>query len=431
MVLLVATLAGHTAAAAEKAWEVYGRDDGMVGDEVISMDLSDGVLWVATTWSDPNATEPELEGGVSTVKAGNRSFTTYRPNDGLAHKKVWVTLIDGDRVWFGTFDGLSMLDTDKLAELGTFDVKEAWTTFTFKLEDKQIAKDIYSLALQGDTLWFGSNLGLGSMNTDSYEWVHYGVEDGLPGKKVQAIAEDGNLIWAGTDQGLARFDREKEEFTVIDIPSEATGGDVVTALAADDESVWVGTRAGLHAMNKATEQWTPYVDEIPGSFVQEIAVRDGEVWIGTIDGVGIYDKEKDKWKVMDEGDGLASNDVREIRFQGEDYIWIGTAKGLVRHYPAAVFGQIIQIIIIAVVVALIGIAIVVAKIKFFTPSPEEIERRQKVKEIRQKRKEKSKKGKPPWEVCGGQPKKELCSRCKYNSVKAGKLHCSKYNIDLE
>ena len=69
--------------------------------------------------------------------------------------------------------------------------------------------------------------------------------------------------------------------------------------------------------------------------------------------------------------------------------------------------------------------------KLLKPSPEELERRRKAEEIRAKRKERRRTEKPPWEICNGVPKPELCGRCRYSSVKAGKLHCTKYDIDLE
>jgi len=87
-------------------------------------------------------------------------------------------------------------------------------------------------------------------------------------------------------------------------------------------------------------------------------------------------------------------------------------------------------LIIGAIVAGVAVA-VVAKVKFFKPTPEELEKRKQAEEIRTKRKERKRAENPPWQMCKGVPSKELCGRCKYNSVKSGKLHCSKYDIDLE
>ena len=51
-------------ASAQKTWETFGRANGMVGDEVISMDYSGGELWVATTYIEPDVEEAPLEGEV-------------------------------------------------------------------------------------------------------------------------------------------------------------------------------------------------------------------------------------------------------------------------------------------------------------------------------------------------------------------------------
>ena len=417
---------------AQKSWELYGKVNGMVGDEIISMDLSGTTLWAATTWSDPEDDEAPLEGGVSLLDPGTGNFTTYRPDDGLAHKKVWTILIDGDKVWFGTPEGISLLDTTKLAELGPYDLKEAWTTFTFDLgEPGKIAKDIGALAKSGDTIWFGSNIGLGSMNTKTKEWSHFEVKDGLPAKKVQAIEIDGTSVWVGTDGGLAMYDTEKGEFTEYLTPSEGTGSDIINTIKSDGQSIWVGMRNGLFAMDKTTEKWTSYVEDVlPDIWIQDIALSEEEVWVATREGVVILNRAKNKWKVIDEKKGLASNDVRAIRL-ADDHIWFGTARGINKYNPGAAAAQLRQTILIIIVLVAVGAGAVIAKVKFFKPSPEELEKRKKAEEIREKRKERIKTGKPSWQLCGGTPQKELCGRCKYNSVKSGKLHCSKYDIDLE
>lgn len=412
---------------AQKDWELFGKVNGMVGDEVISMDLSGEVLWVASTYIEPGVSEAPLEGGVSLLDPATGNFSTYTPEEGLAHVKAWETLIDGKKVWFGTPRGLSMLDTTKLGDLGPLEINKAWTTYTTK--DGLVEDDVKCLAKSGDLLWFGTFKSIGSLNTATGELSTFGTNDGLPFKGAQSIAIDGKYVWIGTTSGLARFDTDKGEFKSFTIVSDSLETNIINVVTIDDESVWVGTREGIFILDKTTEEWTSLEKEDLAD-VQDIVISEKEVWVATRKGVAILNRAKDKWKIIDEKKGLASNDVRAIKLTDE-YIWIGTAKGLNKYYPGAAAAKLRQIILIVVVLAAVGAGAVVAKVKFFKPSPEELEKKRKDEEIRAKRKERRKTGKPSWQLCGGTPQKELCGRCKYNSVKSGKLHCSKYDIDLE
>ena len=409
---------------AQKAWELYGKVNGMVGDQVISMDVSGSTVWVGTVYVDPDPEAP-LQGGVSLLDPSTGNFTTYTPNEGLAFVKVWDILIDGDKIWFGTPRGLCVLDTKKLAQLDPFDVKQAFTTYT--PADGLVAEDVKCLAKSGNVLWFGTNDGLGSLDTSSMTWSQWHVEDGLPAKGIESLGIDGKILWVGTTDGLSKFDTEKGTFETIDIPVEDTK--VVNCIVVREGSVWVGTREGLHVLDQASGKWTSYgEDDLPDVWVSSFGFKDDEAWVGTREGVAVIKGRKSK--VINEKKGLASNDVQAVEPVG-DYIWIGTAKGLNRYYPGAAAAQMRQMtLIIGAIVAGVAVA-VVAKVKFFKPTPEELEKRKQAEEIRTKRKERKRAENPPWQMCKGVPSKELCGRCKYNSVKSGKLHCSKYDIDLE
>jgi len=38
--------------------------------------------------------------------------------------------------------------------------------------------------------------------------------------------------------------------------------------------------------------------------------------------------------------------------------------------------------------------------------------------------------KPPYEICGGVPQRQLCTRCKYYTLKGNALSCAKYKIPI-
>ena len=176
----------------QKKWETFGRANGLVGDEVISMDYKDGELWVATTYVEPNVEQAPLEGGVSLLNRTTGNFTTYTPDQGLAAVKVWAILIDGDRVWFGSPHGLSMLDKAKLKRLQPYEIQQAWKTFTTK--DGLLDDDVRTIAKSRDTIWLGTHMGVSDYNTQTSEWTNITAKDGLPGRGAQSLAAHDGLL---------------------------------------------------------------------------------------------------------------------------------------------------------------------------------------------------------------------------------------------
>ncbi len=414
---------------AQKVWEVYGRSNGMVGNEVISMDYANGDLWVATLWVDPDQEEPPLEGGVSLFDPKTGNFTTLTPEQGLANVKVWGMLIDGDNVWFGTPRGISVLDTAKLAELDPFNYSQAFTTYT--TESGLAEKDVRSFAKRGKTMWLGTNKGISSLDLDTNNFTNYDPED-LPAPTVNSIVADDDYVWAGTTGGLVRLDPQSGDLKTYEMPDRGLGSDIVHVVRSEGNSLWVGTRQGLFILDKTGESWTVYGEDVlPDVWVTDVVVSDEKAWVGTIKGgMAVLDRSKDKWKIFNSKKGMASDEVRVIEPVG-DIIYVGTSKGLNVYDPSAATKRLGQILLyVAIVVLAIG-AVVGAKLTILKPSPEQIERRKRDQEAREKRKERKRTGPKPWEICKGVPKKELCGRCKYNQIRGGKLHCSKYDVDLE
>jgi hypothetical protein len=431
-VLTVATLVLAASVApvyAQKVWEVYGRSNGMVGNEVISMDYANGDLWVATLWVDPDADDAPLEGGVSLLDPKTGNFTTLTPEQGLAHAKVWTMLIDGNKIWFGTPDGVSVLDTAKLAELDPFDCAQAFTTYT--TSSGLAEHDVRSFAKSGKIVWMGTNKGISSLDLDTETFTNYDPED-LPGPTVNALAVDGEYVWAGTTGGLVRLNSQSGDLKTYEMPDRGIGSDIVHVLSNEEDSVWLGTRQGIYVLDKAGESWTIYDEDVlPDLWVTDVVLSEEEVWVGTLKGgVAVLDRSKDKWKVLDSSKGMASDEVRAIEPAG-DITYIGTSKGLNVYDPSAAAKRMRRILLYAAIAVLAVGAIIGARLTILKPSPEEIERRDRDREARERRKERKRTGPKPWEICKGVPKTELCGRCKYNQVRAGRLHCSKYDIDLE
>src|SRR5512135_817713 len=76
---------------------------------------------------------------------------------------------------------------------------------SFHKEDGLPADKVFSILVDGDRIWAGTDNGLACY--ENGKWRSYGVKDGLAHPAVLSLALDpsSGVIWAGTMKGLSRF----------------------------------------------------------------------------------------------------------------------------------------------------------------------------------------------------------------------------------
>ena len=107
--------------------------------------------------------------------------------------------------------------------------------------------------------------------------------------------------------------------------------------AVIDGKLWLGTPKGLYQYFPEEDTWTVYGihNGLPSNNIQ-ILFWDGEfLWVSTPGGIASGDIRLNKWMEYTTANGLPSNKIYSVTSQ-DDYIWIGTDKG------AARFDKIIQ-----------------------------------------------------------------------------------------
>lgn len=169
-----------------KTWTAYTRQNGLPSDEVNAIaEDADGALWLGT--SD----------GV--VRFADGKMKVYRPSDGLANSKVLAVAIDKQGVkWFGTWgSGISRFDGS------------SWRTFAALPEGPRSPFVVSARADGQGRVWFGTHDGVAMV--DGATWTHYTSAEGLLGSDVYAIEidADGNK-WFGTYRGVSRLDSENQ-----------------------------------------------------------------------------------------------------------------------------------------------------------------------------------------------------------------------------
>jgi hypothetical protein len=222
-----------------------------------------------------------------------------------------------------------------------------WTTYT----TPDLASDfVLSIAIEGETKWFGTNNGVSVF--DGENWTTYDTSNSdLASNRVNGIAIDaeGNK-WFGAynggvsvlDDGGTPHNKSDDAWTTYDAwTTPGLASNRIFAIAIDTEgNIWVGTEwGGVSKFDGAT--WTTYDPSNSGLasyHIYAIATdEEGNIWfatepycVGSIPtkiGGGVSKFDGTTWTTYNTASGLASNWVRSIAIEGANVRWFGGCLG--------------------------------------------------------------------------------------------------------
>ena len=198
---------------------------------------------------------------------------------------------------------------------------------------------VYCVLVDGDRIWAGTEDGLAVY--ENHAWKTYNTKDGLAHRAVLSLALDKRTgdVWAGTMGGLSRISGGR-----IDSYTQLTSGlsnDVVYGVSVEGEDVWTATAAGASRLNLRTGQWTLYnerntpMNEI---WVYGVSATPSKVYYA-VWGSGIleYDQKTGRWDKYDDPDG--ENEIVLFKDQGliheivtsvsyvDNILWVATYFG--------------------------------------------------------------------------------------------------------
>ena len=107
---------------------------------------------------------------------------------------------------------------------------------------------VYSVLVDGDRIWAGTDNGLGLY--ENGKWKTYTTKDGLAHRAVLSLALDKRTgdVWAGTMGGLSRISGGRiDSYTQL---NSGLSNDVVYGVSVEGENVWVATAAGGCRLNR-------------------------------------------------------------------------------------------------------------------------------------------------------------------------------------
>jgi ligand-binding sensor domain-containing protein len=337
VVLLALPLAAATPDMPQFRWENFTTANGLPNDHVFCVLVDGDRIWAGT------------EDGLALYEAGK--WRVYRPADGLAHRVVLSLALDqrtGD-VWAGTMGGLSRISAGRID--------------SFTQLNSGLANDIvYGVGVQGDFVWTATAAGGSRLNTRTAQWSLFN-ERNTPMYEIWTYAinvgEDKvyYAVWGG---GLLEYDIKNDRWKDYNDPDGETEmvlfkdqgliHEITTSVSYVDKIVWVATYFG--ASRYDGRNWHNFLQKdsgLPSNFLNFIkGVDANRAWFCTDKGLAYFDGMN--WAVyrpaldthrpemlVRDADGTTSsmavdtapahNYVLAIDFQGND-VWVATAKGL-------------------------------------------------------------------------------------------------------
>ncbi len=281
----------------------------------------------------------------------NHAWKTYTTKDGLAHRAVISLALDsrtGD-VWAGTMGGLSRISGGRI---------DSYTQLTSGLSNDVV----YGVSVEGENVWVATAAGGCRLNTRTSQWTLYNERNtpmieiwtygvsATPSKVYYAVWGSGVLEY---DQKTERWDKYEDpdgENEIVLFKDQGLIHEIVTSVSYVDNILWAATYFG--ASQYDGRYWHNFLTKdsgLPSNFINFLKGVDGKrAWFCTDKGLAYYDgvnwavyrpsliDGKPEMTVRDAQGKVtpvsvtsapAHNYVLGVDFQGDD-IWVATAKGL-------------------------------------------------------------------------------------------------------
>lgn len=297
-----------------------------------------GNYWIATE---------SLEEGVFYFDKNLRLIDSYTNIKGqveiLAGNRVrMVRQLSDGKIWFGSFDGLSVFDYDN----GVFNTYKTNKYDANSLSHNSV-RDIFEDRDGG--IWVATYRGgVNYYHPEFHKFNHVKeevlIDNSLSDNLVSVFTQDKNGdLWIGTDDGLNFLDVSENRFTNFYREEFGKGllDNAIKDIQLDHKNnIWIGSQRGLSYLDILNNEFQHFihdptnVNSIGYGHVESIYQdKLGTTWIG-INGSGLnrYIPEQKSFERFSEIEGKLDERVdihiNTIVKYNDDLLWIGTEGGL-------------------------------------------------------------------------------------------------------
>ncbi|HEX4286929.1 MAG TPA: two-component regulator propeller domain-containing protein [Terracidiphilus sp.] len=285
----------------------------------------------------PANSKAKSTGGSSTSGATGRlasmegprfRFENFTTANGLPDNHVYSVLVDGDRVWAGTDNGLALYEGGK------------WKAYTPK--DGLAHRAVLCLALDKRTgdVWAGTMGGLSRISGGRIDTFTQ-LNSGLSNDVVYGVAVENENVWVATAAGASRLDLSTGQWSLYNERNTPMNEIWVYGVSAAADKVYYAVwGSGLLEYNQKTKVWDKYDDPdgetemvlfkdqgLIHEITTSVSYVDHVVWVATYFGDSRYDGRY--WhNFLTKDSGLPSNFTNVVKGVDANRAWFGTDKGL-------------------------------------------------------------------------------------------------------
>lgn len=305
-------------------YDNYGDSEKSLSDKFIYPILKDreGGVWIGTYYN-----------GISYLPPYCGQFNGYSESSDIPYfnSRIISRFCEGENgnIWIASDDsGLSCFNPSTMQFLD------------FNGRKKLNKHNLHALCMIDKDLWIGTyGDGIQVLNAQTGKIKNYNTTNGLDENNIYSIFKDSQgQIWTGSMNGICQYDAQKQHFTpikhlealIIEIVEDAKG------------NLWIATQGkGLFRYSpQKNKEWEKYGLEkgFNSLTVNHLCInKDNEIWAATSEGLYLYNPLKDIFTYQPL---RLPNECINAILEGEDCLWLTTAKGLVKYTPATQETQI-------------------------------------------------------------------------------------------
>lgn len=305
-------------------YDNYGDNEKSLSDKFIYPILKDreGGVWIGTYYNGINYLPPYCG-----------QFNGYSESSDIPYfnSRIISRFCEGENgnIWIASDDsGLSCFNPSTMQFLD------------FNGREKLNKHNLHALCMVDKDLWIGTyGDGIQILNIQTGVIKNYSISNGLDENSIYSIFKDSQgQIWTGSMNGICQYDAQKQRFTpikylealVIEIAEDAKG------------NLWIATQGkGLFRYSpQKNKEWKKYGLEkgFNSLTINHLCInKDNEIWVATSEGLYLYNPLKD---IFTHQPLRLPNECITAILEGEDCLWLTTAKGLVKYTPATQETQI-------------------------------------------------------------------------------------------
>jgi len=193
-------------------------------------------------------------------------------------------------------------------------------------------------------IWIGTYSGLHKFDGLSFQvYVSSTDSSSINNNYIGSILEDShNQLWIGTGEGVALYNRESDDFTRFEIPSDiaiqAGESNLVNTIIEDDNgTIWVSSIAsGLFFFDPDKKQFQTYKGGQIGAINSMVSGGDDVLWLATLrNGLIKVNTSSDQMEFYQHDptnpNSISSNNLKTVAIDQEGNLWVGArSNGLNR-----------------------------------------------------------------------------------------------------